>query len=161
MNEEPIFSDRLIPLLALPGVLLSVALFGLDWLDGRASSSYGLWLFVTASLAICSVVLLAIPLHIAAKYQILRGKGLTTTKAIWRMTIGLSMITIGWFIFQAGGKAFGWLFEGSRFYLIAGIAFVLFLLIYFPYSLYSERKERRRLNVINGKPSRCTEIVKK
>jgi len=151
MNEEPVFSDRFIPVLALPGVLLSCALFALDMLDGRPAPSIWSWLFLTSSLGLLSVVVLTIPLHFIAKFQILRSKGLTRTKTIGLMVFGLCLFIVGALIYQGAGKLFGWLFEGSRFYLIAGGALILFWLIYIPYRLYREHKARSKLNVIDPK----------
>src|SRR5216684_4132080 len=128
MNEEPIFSDRLLPVLALPGVLLSCAGVALDILDGKPAPSIWLWLFVTLSLGLSSVVVLTIPLYIFAKFQILRSNGLTRAKTVGVMVFVLCLLIVGALIYQGAGKLFGWLFEGSRFYLIAGSAFVLFLL---------------------------------
>src|SRR5258708_13823902 len=74
MNEEPIFSDRFIPMLALPGVLLSGAVGVLDMLDGKSAPSIWLWLFMTASLGLASVIVLTIPLYVFAKFKILRDR---------------------------------------------------------------------------------------
>jgi hypothetical protein len=161
MSEEPVFSDRFIPVLALPGVLLNCADVALDMLDGKPAPSILLWLLFTLLFGLVSVVVLTIPLHFIAKFQILRSKGLTRAKTVGVMVFGLCLFIVGGLIYQGAGKLFGWLFEGSRFYLIAGVAFVLFLLIYIPYSLYRERKVRNKLNVIDITPSRRTENVEK
>lgn len=161
MNQEPIFSDRFIPALALPGVLLWCAAVALDVLDGKPAPSIWSWLLFTPLLGLFSVVLLTIPLYFVAKFQILRSRGLTRGKTVGVMVLGLCLFIVGGVMYQAAGKLFGWLFEGSRFFLIAGSAFVLFLLIYTPYSLYRERKERSKLNVIDLTPSQRAEIVEK
>lgn len=161
MNEEPVFTDRLIPVLALPGALLSVVLLALDWLNGSVSTSWGLWLLITAMLSLFSVIILTIPLYVIAKFQILRSKGFARTKVVGVMVLGLCALIVLGFVQQGAGKLLEWLFVGSRFYLLAGSALVLFLLIYWPYSLYRERKERSKLKVIENTPSRRSEIVQK
>lgn len=161
MSEEPIFSDRLIPLLALPGLLLSGALVILDILNGKAATSIWFWLILTIMLGLFSLVILTIPLYIIAKFQLFRSIGLTRAKAIGAMVLGLcAFIALG-VVYQVIGKLFEWLFAGSHFYLLAGSAFVLFLLIYYPYSLYCERKERSKLNLLDNTPIRRSKIVRK
>jgi len=154
MNAEPVFSDRLIPVLALPGVLLSCAAVALDILDGKPAPSIWFWLFLTSMLGLFSVVVLTIPLHFIAKFQILRSRGLTRGKTVGAMVLGLCLFIVCGLMYQGAGKLLEWLFEGSRFYLLVGSAFVLFLLVYVPYSLYRERKKRSKLNVIDSTPSR-------
>src|SRR5258708_7945634 len=129
MNEEPIFSDRFIPMLALPGVLLSGAVGVLDMLDGKSAPSIWLWLFMTASLGLASVIVLTIPLYVFAKFKILRLSGLTRAKTVGVMVFGLCLLILAALMYQGAGKLFAWLFEGSRFYPIAGIALMLFPLI--------------------------------
>ncbi len=163
MNEEPIFSDRLIPVLALPGVLLSCAAFALDMLDGKPAPSIWMWLVLTAVLGFCSVVVLTIPLYVFAKFKILRLGGLTRAKTVGVMVFGLCLLILATLMYKDAGKLFAWFFEGSRFYQIAalvfGIAFMLFALIYMPYALYRERKERSKLVTLDTTSSRHIEIV--
>jgi hypothetical protein len=161
MNEEPVFSDRLIPILAIPGVLLSAALFVLDWLNGKELPSWGFALLLTALLGFFSVVILAIPLYIVAKFQILRSKGLTRTKTVGMMIFGLCLIIVAGMFYRGAGKLFEWLFESSRFYVIIGCAFVLLMLIFVPYTLFRERKERGKLNMIDANAAQRTDIVRK
>lgn len=154
---NPIFSDHLLPLLALPGVLFACGMTAADVVAGKSVAPLWMTLLVILVLGFISAVVLTIPLHFVAQFMAFRSAGYSRTQTVFVMVgVLCAIIAAGW-LYQLVGSGFGWLFEGSRFYLIGGAAFVAVFLVYYSYNLYADRN---KLNVINMTPSGRTDLIK-